>query len=206
MNVAQNKDADPTYGIGAELIAIAAVVVGGAAIFGGRGRVIGSCLGAMFIGLIDKVLREGVPITRIIDVGGEKMEVAAVAQLPPGRGAGLPRRGADRRGDDRALAGAPPRRPAAVGAAARPAAAADSRSRRHRHRRRADARHGGAGARPRQARARRVHLPARRRGGDPGGRALAVRPVGAARLLGRASTIPSPSCSPFPRSRCWRSA
>jgi ribose transport system permease protein len=84
MNVAQSKDADPTYGIGSELIAIAAVVVGGAAIFGGRGRVIGSCLGAIFIGLIDKVLREGVPITRIIDVGGEKMEVSAVAQLPPG--------------------------------------------------------------------------------------------------------------------------
>src|ERR1700691_201254 len=84
MNVAQSKDADPTYGIGAELIAIAAVVVGGAAIFGGRGRVIGSCLGAVFIGLIDKVLREGVPITRIIDVGGDKMEVSAVAQLPPG--------------------------------------------------------------------------------------------------------------------------
>ena len=60
------------------------MIVGGAAIFGGRGRVIGSCLGAIFVGLIDKVLREGVPITRIIDVGGEKMEVAAVAQLPPG--------------------------------------------------------------------------------------------------------------------------
>jgi ribose transport system permease protein len=84
MNVAQSKDADPQFGIGAELIAIASVIVGGAAIFGGRGRVIGSCLGAIFVGLIDKVLREGVPITRIIDVGGEKMEVNAVAQLPPG--------------------------------------------------------------------------------------------------------------------------
>src|SRR5277367_4741922 len=84
MNVAQSKDADPQFGLGAELIAIASVIVGGAAIFGGRGRIIGSCLGAILIGLIDKVLREGVPITRIIDVGGEKMEVAAVAQLPPG--------------------------------------------------------------------------------------------------------------------------
>jgi ribose transport system permease protein len=84
MNVAQSKDADPTFGLGAELIAIASVIVGGAAIFGGRGRIIGSCLGAIFVGLIDKVLREGVPITRIIDVDGEKMEVAAVAQLPPG--------------------------------------------------------------------------------------------------------------------------
>ena len=84
MNVAQSKDADPQFGLGAELIAIASVIVGGAAIFGGRGRIIGSCLGAILIGLIDKVLREGVPITRIIDVGGEKMEVAAVSQLPPG--------------------------------------------------------------------------------------------------------------------------
>src|SRR5579872_6827215 len=85
MNVAQSKDADPQFGLGAELIAIAAVIVGGAAIFGGRGRVIGSCLGAVFVGLIDKVLREGVPITRTIDLGGgEKATVAAVAQLPPG--------------------------------------------------------------------------------------------------------------------------
>ena len=84
MNVAQSKDADPAFGLGAELIVIASVIVGGAAIFGGRGRVIGSCIGAIFVGLIDKVLREGVPITRVIEVGGEKIEVAAVAQLPPG--------------------------------------------------------------------------------------------------------------------------
>jgi ribose transport system permease protein len=84
MNVAQSKDADPQFGIGAELIVISSVIVGGAAIFGGRGRVAGSCLGAIFVGLIDKVLREGVPITRVIDVDGEKMQVAAVAQLPPG--------------------------------------------------------------------------------------------------------------------------
>jgi ribose transport system permease protein len=85
MNVAQSKDADPQFGLGAELVVIASVIVGGAAISGGRGRVIGSCLGAIFVGLIDKVLREGVPITREIDVGGgEKVSVAAVAQLPPG--------------------------------------------------------------------------------------------------------------------------
>ena len=85
MNVAQNKDADPSSGFGVELIAIASVIVGGAAIFGGRGRVIGSCFGAILVGLIDKVLREGVPITRTIDLGnGETVKVAAVAQLPPG--------------------------------------------------------------------------------------------------------------------------
>jgi ribose transport system permease protein len=85
MNLAQSKDADPQFGIGAELVVIASVIVGGAAIFGGRGRVIGSCLGAVFVGLIDKVLREGVPTTRTIDLGGgETAQVAAVAQLPPG--------------------------------------------------------------------------------------------------------------------------
>ena len=84
MNLAQSKDADPAFGLGAELVVIASVIVGGTAIFGGRGRVIGSCLGAILVGLIDKVLREGVPITRVIQVGDEKMEVAAVSQLPPG--------------------------------------------------------------------------------------------------------------------------
>src|SRR5271156_1544070 len=84
MSVAQNKDADPLSGFGVELIVISSVIVGGAAIFGGRGRIVGSCLGAILVGLIDKVLREGVPVTRIIQVGDEKMEVQAVSQLPPG--------------------------------------------------------------------------------------------------------------------------
>ncbi len=80
----QNKGVDSSYGLGAELIAIAAVIVGGATISGGRGRMLGSCIGVVFVELVDKVLREGVPITRVIDVGGEKISVAAVAQLPPG--------------------------------------------------------------------------------------------------------------------------
>ena len=85
MSVAQNKDADPLAGFGLELIAISSVIVGGAAIFGGRGRIFGSCLGAILIGLIDKVLREGVPTTRTIDLGdGQTAQVAAMTQLPPG--------------------------------------------------------------------------------------------------------------------------
>src|SRR5580698_2512087 len=85
MSVAQNKDADPLAGFGLELIAISSVIVGGAAIFGGRGRILGSCLGAILIGLIDKVLREGIPTTRTIDLGdGETAQAAAVTQLPPG--------------------------------------------------------------------------------------------------------------------------
>ena len=69
MNVAQDKGITSQYGLGAELIVIAAVIVGGASILGGRGRVLGSCLGAILVVLIDKVLREGVPITRTLKVG-----------------------------------------------------------------------------------------------------------------------------------------
>lgn len=84
MNVAQDKGITSQYGQGAELIVIAAVIVGGASIAGGRGRVLGACLGAALVVLIDKVLREGYPITRIVDVAGIKMEVQAYAQLPGG--------------------------------------------------------------------------------------------------------------------------
>ncbi len=84
MNVAQDKAVTSQYGLGAELIVIAAVIVGGASILGGRGRVLGSCLGAILIVLIDKVLREGIPTTRTINVGGVDMQVQAMAQMPPG--------------------------------------------------------------------------------------------------------------------------
>jgi ribose transport system permease protein len=46
--------------------------------------VLGACLGAALVVLIDKVLREGVPVTRIVEVAGIRMEVQAYAQLPPG--------------------------------------------------------------------------------------------------------------------------
>jgi ribose transport system permease protein len=84
MNVAQDRTVTSQYGFGAELIVIAAVIVGGASIAGGRGRVIGSCLGAILVVLIDRVLREGFPTVRIINVGGVEMKVNTMAQLPPG--------------------------------------------------------------------------------------------------------------------------
>ena len=82
--VAQDKGTDSQAGFGAELIVIAAVIVGGASILGGRGRILGSVLGAILIVLIDKLLREGMPTTRTIMIGGQEMEVQAMAQLPPG--------------------------------------------------------------------------------------------------------------------------
>jgi ribose transport system permease protein len=84
MAVAQDKGTTSQSGLGAELIVIAAVIIGGASILGGRGRVVGSCLGAVLTVLIDKVLREGVPITRTIVVNDIEMQVKAVSSLPVG--------------------------------------------------------------------------------------------------------------------------
>lgn len=84
MSAAQDKGVTPLYGVSGELTVIAAVIIGGASILGGRGRVAGSCLGAMLVVLLDKVLREGWPITRIIKIGDEEITVNAVFSLPVG--------------------------------------------------------------------------------------------------------------------------
>ena len=84
MAVAQDKGVTSQAGLSAELIVIAAVIIGGASILGGRGRVIGSCLGAVLTVLIDKVLREGVPVTRIVVINDVEIEVNAVSSLPVG--------------------------------------------------------------------------------------------------------------------------
>ena len=138
MAVAQDKGVTAQAGLSAELIVIAAVIIGGASILGGRGRVLGSFIGALLIVLINKVLREGLPITRTVMVDGERSQVQAIFTLP---------------------AGAVPafigmllivavliepyiirrqRAAAHLGVAARPAAAACRRYRRRRDRRRAD--------------------------------------------------------------------
>ena len=86
MAVAQDKGTRRRGGLSAELIVIAAVIIGGASILGGRGRVIGSFIGALLVVLINKVLREGLPITRIVMVNGEEVEVQAVSsRFPPAR-------------------------------------------------------------------------------------------------------------------------
>jgi ribose transport system permease protein len=84
MYVAQDKGLTSQTGQGAELLVIAAVIVGGGSVLGGRGRVLGACFGAALVVLIDKVLREGIPMTHIVDVAGVKMVVRAYAQLPGG--------------------------------------------------------------------------------------------------------------------------
>jgi ribose transport system permease protein len=80
----QNRVVTSQFGLTDELIVIAAVIIGGASILGGRGRVIGSCLGALLTGLINKVLREGWPTTRTMVVNGQEVTVNAYATLPAG--------------------------------------------------------------------------------------------------------------------------
>ncbi len=84
LSAAQDKGVTPLYGVNWELTVIASVIIGGASILGGRGRVVGSCLGAALVVLIDKVLREGWPITRIIVIDGQNIPVNAKYTLPAG--------------------------------------------------------------------------------------------------------------------------
>lgn len=49
---AQLSSGDSTIGAGAEFTAISAVIIGGASLFGGRGSVIGTFLGVLFLGIL----------------------------------------------------------------------------------------------------------------------------------------------------------
>ena len=84
MLVAQNKGITSQAGLLSELIVIAAVIIGGASLNGGRGRVLGSYIGALLTGLIYKVLQEGFPITRQVQIEDRIVEVNATYTLPAG--------------------------------------------------------------------------------------------------------------------------
>jgi ribose transport system permease protein len=84
MLVAQNKGITSQAGLLTELIVIAAVIIGGASLTGGRGRIIGSYIGALLTGLIYKVLQEGFPIVRQVVSGDRVLEVRATYTLPAG--------------------------------------------------------------------------------------------------------------------------
>jgi ribose transport system permease protein len=53
---ARLESAQPTAGLGYELDAIAAVVLGGTSLTGGRGRIIGTLIGALIIGVLNNAL------------------------------------------------------------------------------------------------------------------------------------------------------
>jgi ribose transport system permease protein len=54
--MAQLNTADPNFANGYELAAIAAVVVGGALLSGGRGTIAGTCVGVLIIALVSNLL------------------------------------------------------------------------------------------------------------------------------------------------------
>jgi ribose transport system permease protein len=57
-NVAQLESADPNAGVGMELSAIAAVVIGGTSLMGGRGSVVNSFIGVMIITVLQTGLAQ----------------------------------------------------------------------------------------------------------------------------------------------------
>jgi ribose transport system permease protein len=88
LGVAQAGSADPNGGVGYELDVIAAVIIGGAAITGGRGKVLASMLGVLLIGEVrNGLVIIGVSLYGQVVVSGV-LVVAAVAvdRVITGRG------------------------------------------------------------------------------------------------------------------------
>jgi ribose transport system permease protein len=88
LGVAQAGSADPNGGVGYELDVIAAVIIGGAAITGGRGRILASLLGVLLISEVrNGLVISGVSIYGQLVVSGALVVAAvAVARLIAGRG------------------------------------------------------------------------------------------------------------------------
>jgi ribose transport system permease protein len=73
IHAARSHQGNPNDGIAYELDAIAAVVIGGTALAGGRGTVIGTMTGALLLGLLTNILR-----LRMVDSNVELMIKAAL--------------------------------------------------------------------------------------------------------------------------------
>ncbi|GGM01796.1 ABC transporter permease [Nakamurella endophytica] len=83
ISAAYNASADPQAGLGYELDAIAAVVIGGASLAGGRGSVVGTFIGALILTLLDNVLGlNSVSANWQLIVKGLIVVVAVVIQRP----------------------------------------------------------------------------------------------------------------------------
>ncbi len=94
LTTAQTGTADPNVGIGYELDAIAAVIIGGAQLTGGAGTILGSVLGMLLIGMIrNGLVIVGVSIYLLIVVSGLIVIAAVAVNLLVDRN----RRGGERR-------------------------------------------------------------------------------------------------------------
>jgi ribose transport system permease protein len=79
-HIAYLESADPNAGVGLELSAIAAVVIGGSSLLGGRGSVVGTCLGVLIIAVLQAGLAQAgasEPTKRIVT--GAAIVVAVIA-------------------------------------------------------------------------------------------------------------------------------
>ncbi len=86
------QSADPNAGIGMELSAIAAVVIGGTSLMGGRGSVLNSCLGVLIIAVLQTGLAQiglSEPMKRVVT--GAVIVVAAVLDVVRERVASRPK-------------------------------------------------------------------------------------------------------------------
>ncbi len=68
------SSAQPTAGMGYELDAIAAVVVGGTSLMGGKGRIMGTLIGALIIGFLNNALN-------LLDVSSYYQMIAKAAVI-----------------------------------------------------------------------------------------------------------------------------
>ncbi len=83
IDAAYSASADPLAGHGFELDAIAAAVIGGASLAGGRGTVVGTFVGALILTLLDNVLGlNSVSDNLQLIVKGLIVVVAVVVQRP----------------------------------------------------------------------------------------------------------------------------
>jgi ribose transport system permease protein len=73
---AENHQGNPNSGVAYELDAIAAVVIGGTRLSGGRGSIIGTVLGTLIIGVLTNMLR-----LRNVDSNAEMMIKAVIIVL-----------------------------------------------------------------------------------------------------------------------------
>jgi ribose transport system permease protein len=81
LHSAQISQGGPNEGIGYELNAIAAVAIGGTSLAGGRGRLSGTLVGALIMGLLDNMLGlKGVNSNLQLVVKGLLIIVAVFAQ------------------------------------------------------------------------------------------------------------------------------
>jgi len=87
VHAGQLNQGSPVDGVGYELDVIAAVVIGGTALSGGRGTVLGTVAGALLLGVLNNILALNSvdPNVQLVVKGLVIVAAAAVARFAPRR-------------------------------------------------------------------------------------------------------------------------